>query len=661
MARGTVLSVRRAPLPSGLSPLRAIELSAGFRNQVPDIMEFMLSDRYLNRPYIYPRQATLLKTIFLQDELFTDYDYDVLYEWTQAYKRTADDTGQGNNGIVPDVLDRIKIAKAEGRPWFRETLNVSGRRGSKGHVGGISGAYVLWNYMAWGDPQGHFGVDRDKKMEALVFAGKKEQARANQWQDLVNIILGGPCFAPYISRALGEIVSVYAPHDFMRMFDRWERGVPIEQDMATFEIKPKEATLMAGRGGASFMEFFDEQAHVVATGATRSADEVYEAATPSLDQFGPWAFIYAPSSPWQRMGKFYENYLQAIAKDEETGDPARPEMLMLQLTSWDIYNDWEIANQLMSAPDGIRLIPLQGPIQAYDEQMKRLERANPEKFRVERRSHFATALNAYLVEAKVKAMWEPYDGQVFTQQTEGFLKIKYRAHGDPSKSGAGFGYAIGHIGWTDERGLPHVVFDKIHAWNPQDFKNSEIDYGVIGEDIEKDLKAFMPDELTFDQFNSVSTIQTLRKYVNTANLPKRTTIYERTATAPLNWKTYETFKTALNMGLLHGPYFELADLELRFLQDLGNNKVDHPTSGPVQTKDVADCIAIVTYELIGSQISAYVDGLGGLSLQAAQQGGFDPQAAQRAEQVAQQLSGFGRARRPAGGVGPSGVRRRGGR
>jgi len=628
---------------------------AGFRDQVPDIMEFVISDRYLNRPYLFPRQATLLKIIFLQDELFTQYDYDVIGEWTKSFERTADEHGIGNNGIQPDVLERIKILKAEGRPWFRETLNVSGRRGSKGHVGGIAGSYVLWQYMSWGDPQEHFGVDRDKKMEALVFAGKKEQARNNQWRDLTNIVLGSTCFAPYISRALGEIVTVYAPHDFVRMFEMLDRGVVVEQDMATFEIKPKESTLMAARGPASFMQFYDEMAHVVATGANRSAEEVYDSATPSLDQFGKWGFIYEPSSPWQKIGQFYTNYLNALMHDEEDGSIVYPEMLMIQLASWDIYKDWDIANDLFTSPDGMRMMALKGPIQDFDEQMKRLERANPETFAVERRAHFATVMDAYLNEEKVRAMWEPYKGEALVQRVQGVLSQTYRAHGDPSKSGAGFGYAIAHVDGYDEQGLPHVVFDKIHRWDPTDFEDNEIDYSAIQKDIERDLDAFYPSELTFDQFNSVQVIQNLRKHLRDVARPKQTSVYERTANGPLNWKTYETFKTALNMGLIHGPYHEIADLELRFLQDLGG-KVEHPTSGPVQTKDVADCIAIVTYELIGAEMAAFVGkSLGELPLAASQPGGIDPNPGD--QQVMSQLGGLSRSRRRAQGGGRSSAAR----
>ncbi len=638
------------PIPEGAAnPLNVWEWYFGFQETVPDVMEFVTSDRYLNRANIYPRQATVLKIIFLQDELFTQYDHDVIGEWMQAFQDTADEQGVGNNGTQTDLYERIAICKAEARPWFRETLAVAGRRGSKGHIGGIAGSYVLWHYLAKGDPQGFYGVDRDKRLAALVFAGKKEQAKANQWKDLTNIILGAPCFSPYVSQALGQSLTIYAPHDFARMLERRERGIVSEDDMATFEILPKESTTMAGRGPASFMQFYDEMAHVVNAGANRSAEEVYESATPSLDQFGLDAFLYEPSSPWQKLGQFYVNYGRSL--EREDGRPVYPEVFMFQLTSWDIYKDWELANQLRLWPDGVRFQALRGPIQAYDDQMKRLERANPETFKVERRSHFAASLNAYLSEAKIAAMWKPWptEARPITNQAIGLLSQTYRAHGDPSQSGANFGWAIAHVEYppleVDDRGLPHVVFDKLHAWIPGDYEGHEIDYDSVKDDVIVDIDAFMPDVLSFDQWNSVATIQALRKHVAASRYPKRVAIEERTATGPLNWKTYETFKTALGLGLIHAPYFELADLELTFLQDLGN-KVDHPTSGPVQTKDVADCIAIVTYELIGEMMAAYIGkAFADVPLGGALPGGATPFAGNSGDEAAHQaLSGLSRSR-----------------
>src|SRR5207248_5641497 len=80
---------------------------------------------------------------------------------------------------------------------------------------------------------------------------------------------------------------------------------------------------------------------------------------------------------------------------------------------------------------------------------------------------------------------------------------------------------------------------------------------------------------------------------------------ERTATAPHNFVVAETFKTALAAGLVHIPYHELAEGELRALEMIGG-RVDHPRSGPITTSDIADCLMEVTDQLIGDDAGALV-------------------------------------------------------
>jgi hypothetical protein len=613
------------------------------------ITDWVTREEYLDRPLIFPRQATLLKIMFLQSELFTEYDKQVIGEWTESYEATADEHGHGNNGCQPDILERIAINKAEDRPWFRENVIVIGRRGSKGYIGGLAGSYVLWTYMGMGNPQERFGIAKDKRLSMFVFAGKKEQAKVNQWRDLVNVIKSAPCFDPYRARSLGESLTIHSPATLEQAKLKGVRPDDPD-DEAAFEILPKESTLMSGRGPASIAQFYDEMAHVVAATARASAEDVYGSATPALDTFGKYAFLYEPSSPWQQMGQFYENYCQAVEVDEETHEPVYPEKLMVQLTSWDIYKDWERANDIRIRPEGPKFIKILNPVQTYDKQMQKLERANPETFAVERRSHWAAALNAYLSPQVIAPIWKswPNENRPMVQQQRGVLAVAYRAHGDPSKSGANFGYAIAHIEGPDERGLPHVVFDRVGAWLPADFPDHQIDYDFIAGEWEDLIDRFMPSEVTFDQFNSVQTIQQLNKHIRGAHYPKRVVVYERTATKPLNWKTYETFKTALGLHLIHAPYFELAEQELTFLQDAGG-KVEPPTSGPVQTKDVADCLAIVTYELIGAQMTAFIGKtLSELPLGGAASGGVKPFSPNpRQEAAHEKLSNF-RARRHPG-------------
>lgn len=769
----------RVPPGPDLGPDNLFELFTG--PQVPDPITFMIGEQWLDRGNLYPRQVTLLKLFFLRDDLFTDYDRMVIDEWIASFAST------GWNGIQTDVHRRVQMLKADGYRWFREILLVMGRRAGKGHISALAFAYVLWNYLAKGDPQGHYGVDRDKQLALFIFAGKKDQAKANLFGDVYNVVTGGPCFSPYISQAIVESISIYAPHDFLRMRQRSVRGIKTTRDPATFVIQPKESTLMAGRGPASFcldpetpvlrsdltwvpikelspgdrvvglderplnprsqrklrdaevekiwwtrksalrlmfddgsevvcspdhkwlkpdkmqgggtskwcearrlkpgnrirhladpweydesrdagylagmfdgegclpdykrrgggselfisqnpnealdevmrclkvkgftpvphgsgayrrsedylcqqwglrgigecMRFlgsirpprligkqkrlwegaslrgglsptgrqiglgfktivqiedlpeqdlvdiqtstrtfianglishnclgFDEMAHVVASGANRNAGDIYNSTTPSLDQFGKDAFIIAPSSPWQKAGQFYENYKQALELDEQ-GGPVYAERLMVQLQSWDIYKDWEIAHEIDLFPPGFegdlgeyadgllpRLRSLKGAIQTYDLPMQRLERANPDTFRVERRSQWAAVMDAYLNENKVDQIFQPWMGRVeshgtphLQMQESGLLVQTYKAHADPSKSNCNFGFALAHAE-PDADGVLHCVFDKIRHWEPQQWEDGIVDYDEIADYLVDDIAhKFYPDEITFDQFN----------------------------------------------------------------------------------------------------------------------------------------------------------------
>jgi hypothetical protein len=616
---------------------------------VPDPITFVVSSEWLDRPQLYPRQATLLKVIFLREDLFTEYDYGVVAEWESSFRLS------GNNGITPNVLERMRYLNENGYSHFREVLLVMGRRAGKGYVSALAMAYVLWRYLAKGDPQGHYGVDRDKQLACFIYAGKKEQARENLWKDLVNVILGGPCFAPYVSRPMGESLSIYAPNDFVRIRKREQRGIATAADQATFTIQPKEATLMSGRGPASFMQGYDEMAHQVsAGGAARSAEEIYGAATPALDQFKKDAFIVEPSSPWQMIGQFFTNWEHALEVDPVTGDPTYPEMLMLQLASWEIYYDWQEAHELDLLPADFRgdlkeyedkplprLARLKGSIQEYDEAMQRLEKANPETFAVERLSHWQATVDAYLDPRKIEEMFQPWGDRVLEMQDNGILSVYYKGHADPSLANANFGIAIAHPETDPVTGLVHCVFDYISHWQPSDFPENIIDYITIEQEIWNLLQRFHPDEFTFDQWNSASVIAQLKKRVYEARFPKRVQVWEQTATPKHNWERAENFKISLNQNWVHAPFYELAALELRFLQ-LKNGKVEKQDTGPVVTKDVADCLFECVWSILGDQVGSFIGGkLASFPVAGSVAGGFDPYSRERERpDVMNQLGGL---------------------
>jgi hypothetical protein len=315
--------------------------------QVPDPVTFCMSPRWLNRATVYPRQATLLKIIFLRDDLFTEYDHFVIAEWIARYPADEDD---GHFGIQPDIYERIAVLKAQGAPWFREILLAIGRRGGKGHVSALAIAYVLWTEMAMGSPQEFFGIDPDKQLYSLIYAIKKEQAKTNLYGDIYAVITYAPCFAEWLARPLTDTLSVYAPADAVRAAGR---SIQTGRDMATFQIQPKEATETSGRGVAACVLGLDEAAHMSGAGSTASAQQIYDAAQPALGQLGLYQFIVQPSSTWAQDGLFYSSYLAACEMDS-AGVAVAPHILMLRLASWEIYKNWEIAHEIPVFPPGFK-------------------------------------------------------------------------------------------------------------------------------------------------------------------------------------------------------------------------------------------------------------------------------------------------------------------
>src|SRR4051794_39216484 len=110
-----------APDPYPVPPSRLYTLIAGL--PIPDPITFIVSPLWLNRPNLYPRQATLIKIIFLREDLFTEYDYEVIEEWQEQFRNS-----NGMEGLAPGLLKKIRWLRKRGHKWFREVLLVMGRR-----------------------------------------------------------------------------------------------------------------------------------------------------------------------------------------------------------------------------------------------------------------------------------------------------------------------------------------------------------------------------------------------------------------------------------------------------------------------------------------------------------------------------------------------------
>lgn len=609
------------------------------------IQEFAESDQYCNKP-LYPRQTVLLKIIFLEE--LTNEEEDILDFWI------AGGRGGGEIIISPNIRERIGYLRERGYHHFREIDLVAGRRASKGFVTGMALSKVMWDTLQLQDPGRHYGIDPEKDIYFSCVAGSEAQAKEFQYADFSSTVESCKAFEPYLAASLETQFAVSTPEDLRRIQQRKARGGKIDKMIARLRGKALAANAGTLRGSATMGLVIDEMAHMIPGESKASADQVYNAATPALDQFGKDGIIFCNSSPYSKVGMFYERYLEAmkpydptygpserISDDIVNGDPAG---FTIQTPSWAYFEGYKkyksryqpnhkFDKALTVSPDwDPNELDDDGTPLYSDEDKTQItiartsEASNPETYKVERRGRFSEVIDAYLNPNMVDRIFDGlpsgYDGaqrQILTpfriNRGEGARNIyRYKFHLDPSSTTAGFGFAIAHneeFPDADGRATPHVVFDMVSRWNPKDFPGETIDWSVVINEIIHYADIFRPFEITFDQFQSAEPIQTLQYELRDRGIGS-TSVHLKNATLESNWFRAETFKTAINHGLVHAPSECKAimpygpDQELKFLQQKNTGgrypRVDKQDIGPVTTKDMADCMMECVETLIGNQL-----------------------------------------------------------
>jgi hypothetical protein len=175
---------------------------------------------------------------------------------------------------------------------------------------------------------------------------------------------------------------------------------------------------------------------------------------------------------------------------------------------------------------------------------------------------------------------------------------------------------VGHLedAPPDEFGevWPHVIFDYLKVWKPKDFPDHTIDYLQVQNEIAEVLRRFpSTQKISFDMWNSAGPISILRQQFS----PKIRIVEEAFAEGA-NQKRAELFKSALNLGWIHSYRDDYGDQgtclleqEMKFLTEV-NGKVKKQDFGPVTTKDLWDCVAVVSTTLLHDALDSWMKKLG---------------------------------------------------
>lgn len=598
-------------LMASMTSLAAPSLSSA---SLPPVCEYL--DRYSGTSTLYPRQRTLLKCIFADVESFTSYDRMVVAQWMDS---------QRNGGEVSfplDFYERCEWLRKRGYSHFQYVILAGGRRMGKGLIGGKIAEYLTAQLLAKGNPQGYYGIDPSKTLEARIFAVSYTQAQTVLYSDIRDALL----LDEYLSRSIVSTSSsqqiLKTPEDMareqrLRAKSRGRRFAV--NDQSSVRVYPSALSSTTARGGAAYFMAFDEFAHANSGDSLMSADLAYEAATPSMAQLDKDGMAYIPSSPWSKGGKFYELYQAGFALDAR-GVAVNPTYLPIRVPSWEMYRDWRYA------PD--KTHPIIGTLDESQD-MRSREKINPERFWVEFGARFASSEDPFLDERVIARMFDPFpskDDWRNVERASGSVAHSYVAHGDAGRSQDNFGFCIAHRELVD--GYWHVFLDVLHYWSPSDFPPDDrgvrsIDYTQVLSWMRDKFRRFKVDRFTMDQWNSGLFIDSVRREAMRGDFASRNMSCEVDAhSGAANDVRWQRFKTAMHQGWVHAymtdddlpglepdPQFgrSLLGNELKFLVER-NGKVKNGPGQRFSHYDLADCVATVVSNLLSDQLDAYDDG-----------------------------------------------------
>lgn len=585
-------------------------------SSLPPVCDFL--DRYDNGASLYPCQATILKIIFLDVEHLDELDRLIIRSWQES-------TENGGEIIVPlDLYDRMDWCRAHGYQNFNTVIFDAGRRSGKGFVGGKAVSYKLAQMISMGSPQRAFHIDASKEIYIDVLATNFSQAQGMLFNDAKDAILNNDWLAPYVYRASSEKIMLQTDADAERerkiklMAKRNGRKNAINVPSATLVVEPSAVVSSAIRGRASIMQMYDEFAHGLdSTKSKSSSSELYEAATPSVMQFGGSGLIYVPSSPYSKAGKFYELYEQAFDVDAN-GKTLNPQMFCIKIPSWRMYDYWDY-DPRKTAP--IILSPDKSP------EMRAKKSQNPEKFDVEWAANFAETENAYMSPQVIDAVFKPYPDAVSNINVTkeiGNLSVLYRAHADAGRSQDNFCFAMGHSEIMAD-GHKHAFIDVMKTWQPPDFPKDDrgihsVDYTQVLDWLEHEFKQFAVSAFTMDQWNSALVLDQIRHDVVSGQLlnPAMGVSVDNHTSAD-NFKRWEAFKTACYQGWVHIPHQVefihhvgheccLVEAEMKAMIIKNGNTVTWPTDGPgLHHGDMVDAVSTVVVSLLGDAANGVSD------------------------------------------------------
>lgn len=467
--------------------------SAGKTRRVVDIITFCENPAYLglmtqDPPVnLWPMQKIVLK---------------IFYRGTEGNKHIQLD--ESEIAMLNDIADNEDLDYNSDKGGFRQIIHkyergtifdtlmlIMGRRSSKTAMVSFIAAYEAYKLLEKpeGNPHKFYKLPADKPIAILNVAASESQAYDPLFLEIQNRIVRAPYFADKINTKVvkkGEI-HLLTDNDKRENVRRISMGLP--ENEGSIVLKSGHSNSRTLRGQAAIAVLFDEFAHFLNSAGTNSGDECYNALVPSVKQFGVDGKTIMISDPKGRDGVFWRLFKTAEDREEQPdGKFVYPNdnILALQLPTWRVNPTTSLSRQSLDRERNADPIAFMSSWGA--------------KFMGEQGSKFFD-------ERKIVDCTD----MTIAEAQYGDPKYLYHLHLDPASTDHNYALCLVHaVNYITEihETRRKIFVDYIRFWRPT--ATGPVNISEVERCIRDLCRRFRIQTVTFDQFQSASTIQRLR-------------------------------------------------------------------------------------------------------------------------------------------------------
>lgn len=492
------------------------------------------------------RQLLILKCFY--GETLDEEDIQILDAW-QSLDRTS---------FLLDLYE-------EQGPKRRQALIVeAGRRSGKSMIGSIIIGFEFYKLCMLPSPQLHYGIAASTPIAIYCLATGADQTKKTIYGQARAFLE----FIPKVKRLIDQKKIIIG-----------ETEVKYRDKLIYIYSGNSKSSSQVG--SSVILLLMDEVARFKSDNGESNALELWSNLGVSGVTFGEDALRVAISSAWE--DKDAIQVLYNICKDPEVADT----FVGFRLRSWD-------ANPKHASRDSpiIRAEYASNPISAaleFEGVRTSGQYAFLNKEEVIRAFKGANTVKATKLPASEDRLVKLHITEVTPAKG-----LRTYLHLDPAVKKDAYGMAYGHKD-TNAEGQTIVVIDGLLAWEPDEL--NQVSITNVQQAI-YDINKYRPlAKITSDHQHSPETIQRLK-----ANGFNAETIY---FSRSMQMDMFDCLRKLLHEDRLILPRFSdysyiLKD-ELINLQLLKENKIDHKPDG---SKDLADCVAAICWQLVGNEIQA---------------------------------------------------------